>query len=74
MEEELNTSRQQLEEAKHLVAVLTEMLNEDGEEQDIDNEDKDVETATEKEDNDSDDNPEDTDNSSDDKATPTKQD
>lgn len=28
LEEELNTSRQQLEEAQHLVAVLTEMLNE----------------------------------------------
>lgn len=32
LEEELNTSRQQLEEAHHLVSVLTEMLNEEEEE------------------------------------------
>ncbi|XP_065370210.1 geminin [Calliphora vicina] len=35
LEEELNTSRQQLEEAKHLVSVLTEMLNEDEAEKEV---------------------------------------
>lgn len=29
LEEELNTSRQELEEAKHLVAILTELINEE---------------------------------------------
>lgn len=38
LEEELNTSRQQLEEAHHLVAVLTEMLNENEAEQEIEGE------------------------------------
>ncbi|KAM7344175.1 geminin DNA replication inhibitor [Cochliomyia hominivorax] len=35
LEEELNTSRQQLEEAKHLVSVLTEMLNENEAEEEL---------------------------------------
>lgn len=35
LEEELSTSRQQLEEAKHLVSVLTEMLNENEAEEEL---------------------------------------
>lgn len=64
LEEELNTSRQQLEEAHHLVAVLTEMLNEtEGGEQDLENEEeKDAEESNE----------DNSDDSSD--ATPTKKD
>ncbi|XP_061399993.1 geminin [Musca vetustissima] len=62
LEEELNTSRQQLEEAKHLVSVLTEMLNEpEGDEEGEEIEEKDQTESNE-------------DNSSDDSndATPTK--
>lgn len=70
LEEELNTSRKQLEEAQHLVTVLTEMLQETEEEQEIekDEDDTEVEQAEQElSDNDSES------NSSDDDATPTKQ-
>lgn len=43
LEEELNTSRQQLEEAKHLVSVLTEMLNEDEAEKEVGDEGEETE-------------------------------
>lgn len=47
LEEELNTSRQQLEEAQHLVAVLTEMLDEDEETADAEEDTTVQKTATE---------------------------
>uniref|UniRef100_A0A1I8MX33 Geminin n=1 Tax=Musca domestica TaxID=7370 RepID=A0A1I8MX33_MUSDO len=64
LEEELNTSRQQLEEAKHLVAVLTEMLNETegDEEEGVEIEEKDQTESNEDNSDDSND------------ATPTKED
>ncbi|XP_005188723.2 geminin [Musca domestica] len=64
LEEELNTSRQQLEEAKHLVAVLSEMLNETegDEEEGVEIEEKDQTESNEDNSDDSND------------ATPTKED
>lgn len=44
LEEELNTSRQQLEEAQHLVSVLTEMLSENEAGQEVDNEAEETES------------------------------
>ncbi|XP_075169110.1 geminin DNA replication inhibitor [Haematobia irritans] len=67
LEEELNTSRKQLEEAQHLVAVLTEMLDENEEEQGIENEDKAADVEEEKDSND-----DNSDDESSDDSTPTK--
>lgn len=53
LEEELNTSRQMLEEARNLVEVLTEMLNENEAEQEIDkagNDEEEPATSSENED------------------------
>ena len=56
LEEELNTSRQMLEEARNLVEVLTEMLNENEAEREIEDEQKQLseEPIVEKEEHDAD--------------------
>uniref|UniRef100_A0A1I8PM65 Geminin n=1 Tax=Stomoxys calcitrans TaxID=35570 RepID=A0A1I8PM65_STOCA len=78
LEDELNTSRKQLEEAHHLVAVLTEMLNEPEGEADTDEkEEEEIEHEEEKQAEESTDDDNSDDNASEEEeeeATPTKKD